>query len=143
MVRIGVVGSGRRKGRSRGSNIENLLGTRVYVGRIQLSVLHGSDDLSGARQAGGRHLEAAARAHSLHRTVRTTPVGDDHAGETPLGSQYVGEQVLVLVSVNAVDEVVGAHDRPRLGNATHDFEASQVNFAHRALVHDGVRRHTA
>ena len=51
--------------------------------------------------------------------------------------------MLVFVRVGAVDEVVGAHDRPRLSRSADDLEAGQVDFAHRALVHDGIRGHAA
>ena len=105
--------------------------------------LDGRNDLSGPRQAGSGHLKTAAGARGLDGAVRTAPVGDDHAVEAPLGAQDVSQQVLVFVRVSAVDEVVGAHDRPRLSRSADDLKAGQVDFAHRALVHDGVRRHAA
>ena len=132
----GQPGAGRR-------DVENFLGARIDVGRIQFPDLDGRDDLAGTRQAGGGHLETAAGARCLDGTVRTAPVGDDHAVETPLGAQDVGQQVLVFVRVGAVNEVVGAHDRPRLSRSADDLEAGQVDFAHRALVHDGIRGHAA
>ena len=143
MVLVEVVGRGRGQAGARGSDIQDLLGARVHVGGLQFTGLDGRDDLSGARQARGGHLEAATGTSRLNRTVRAAPVGNNHAVETPLGAQDVGQQVLVLVGVGSVDEVVGAHDRARLGGPAHDLEARQVDLAHRALVHDGVRGHAA
>ncbi len=51
--------------------------------------------------------------------------------------------MFVFVRVGTVDEVVRAHDRPRLGRSTDDLEAGQVDLTHRALVHDGIRGHAA
>ena len=143
MVLIEVVGRGCGQPGTGRRDVEDFLGARVDVGRVQFPGLDGRDDLAGARQTGGGHLKAAAGARGLDGTVRTTPVRDDHAVETPLGAQDVGQQMLVLVRVGAVDEVVGAHDRPRLGLSTDDLEAGQVDLTHRALVHDGIRGHAA
>ena len=123
VVLADVIGPGRRQAGTRARDVEDFLGTRVDVGRIQLSGLDGRDDLAGTRQAGGGHLEAATSAHGLNSAVRTAPVRNDHAIETPLGAQDVGQQVLVFVRVGAVDKVVGAHDRPRLGRSADDLKA--------------------
>ena len=140
---IEVVGRRRGQAGARGRHVQDLLGARVHVGGLQFTGLDGRDNLSGARQTRGWHLQAATGTSRLNRTVRTAPVRDDHAVEAPLGTQDVGEKVLVLVRVDAVDEVVGAHDRPRLGSAAHDLKAGQVDLTHRARVHDRVRRHAS
>ena len=123
MVVVQVVGSGRRQAGASSSDVQDLLGTRVDVSRIQFSSLNRRDDLTRTSKAGGGHLEATAGAHRCDGTVRTTPVGDDHAVKTPLGAQDVGQQVLVLVGIGTVDEVVGAHDRSRLGLSADDLKA--------------------
>ena len=46
--------------------------------------------------------------------------------------------MLVFVGVDAVDLVVGGHDGHRMSFAHGDFETGQVQFAHGALVHNGV-----
>lgn len=143
MVLVQVVGSGRRQASARARDVEDLLGTRVDVDRIQFSSLNRLDNLTRTSKAGSGHLEATTGAHRCDGAVRTTPIGDDHAVKTPLGAQDVGEQVLVLVGVGTVDEVVGAHDHPWLRTSAHDLEAGQVDLAHRALVHDGIRGHAA
>ena len=143
VVILEVVGPGRRQPGGSCCDVQNLLGARVDVGGLQFTGLDGRDNLAGSRQAGGGHLETATGARRLNSAVRTAPVRDDHAVETPLGAQDVGQQVLVLVRVGAVNEVVGAHDRPRLSRSADDLKAGQVDFAHRALVHDGIRGHAA
>ena len=56
--------------------------------------------------------------------------------------QDLVEQVVVLAGVVAVDEVVGAHHRRRLGDSDGDLEGEQVGLAHGPLVeqdvHDGA-----
>ena len=123
VVLADVIGPGRRQPGGSCCDVQNLLGARVDVGRVQFPCLDGRDDLAGTCQAGGRHLKAATGARGLDGAVRTAPVGDDHAVETPLGAQDVRQQVLVFVRVDAVDEVVGAHDRPRLGRSADDLKA--------------------
>ena len=143
MVFVEVVGRGCGQPGAGRRDVENFLGARVDVGGLQFPDLDSRDDLAGTRQTGGRHLKAAAGARGLDGAVRTTPVRDDHAVETPLGAQDVGQQMLVLVRVGAIDEVVGAHDRPRLSRSADDLEAGQVDLTHRALIHDGIRGHAA
>ena len=143
MVLVEVVGRGRGQAGARGRHVQDLLGARVDVGRVEFPGLDGRDDLAGACQARGGHLETAASARCLNSAVRTAPVGDDHAVEAPLYAQDVGQQVLVLVGVGTVHEVVGAHDHARPRVSAHDLKTGQVDFAHRTLVHNRVRRHAS
>ena len=123
VVRPRLIGPGGGQAGGSCCDVQDLLGARVDVGGIQLSSLDGRNDLAGTRQAGCGHFEATAGARGLDGAVRTAPVGNDHAVEAPFGAQDVGQQVLVFVRVGTVNEVVGAHDRPRLRGAADDFEA--------------------
>ena len=123
VVLPGVIGPGRGQPDARARDVQDFLGARIDVGGIQLSSLDGRNDLAGTRQAGRGHFEAAAGARGLDSAVRTAPVGDDHAVETPLCAQDVGQEVLVFVRVGAVDEVVGTHDRPRPRGSADDLKA--------------------
>ncbi len=70
--------------------------------------------------------------------VSGPPVGHDEAGELPVAFEDVVEQVVVLAGVDAVHQVVGAHDGLDVGILNADFESEQVAFAHAALVDLGV-----
>ena len=86
VVRPGVKGPGRGQPGARARDVQDFLGARVDVGGIQLPSLDGRNDLSGTRQAGRGHFEAAASARGPDSAVRTAPVRDDHAVKTPLGA---------------------------------------------------------
>ena len=75
--------------------------------------------------------------------VAAAPVGDHCAVKAPVPAQDIHEQVGVLVGVGAVDKVIGGHDGLRLRLLDHHLKAGQVNFPQGALVHDGIRGHTA
>ena len=66
---VEVVGRGSGQAGARARDVEDLLGTRVDVGRIQFSSLDRRDDLTHTSKAGGRHLEATAGAHRCDGTV--------------------------------------------------------------------------
>lgn len=82
----GVKGPGGGQPGARARDVQDFLGARVDVGGIQLPSLDGRNDLSGTRQAGRGHFEAAASARGPDSAVRTAPVRDDHAVKTPLGA---------------------------------------------------------
>ena len=66
---IEVVGRGCGQAGARARDVEDLLGTRVDVGRVQFPGLDGRDDLTRTSKAGGRHLEATAGAHRCDGAV--------------------------------------------------------------------------
>ena len=120
--------------------LDGLVGALVDVRLGDAPLADGRHELADGREAGGWHLEGGAGDHARGVVVRAAPVGDDGAIEAPLVAQDLAEQVLVLVGVDAVDEVIGAHDALGRGLAGHDLEAGEVDLAQRALVDDGVGR---
>ena len=89
-----------------------------------------------------RHLQVGAGTHGSHRVVGASPVADHHPLESPFGTQDLGKQMVVLVGVDPVDQVVGAHQRAWVSLAHRDFESGQINLPQGALVHYGVRGHS-
>ena len=47
-------------------------------------------------------------------------------------------KISILREVHAIGEVVGIHDRADVGFFHRGFERGQINFAHGALVNNGV-----
>ena len=102
--------------------------------------LDGGHELADRPEAGGGHLVGGAGGDARGVVVGAAPVGDDGAVKAPLVAEDVLEQMLVLVGIDAVHEVVGAHDGHRVGLASDDLKPGEVDLAQRALVEDGVGR---
>ncbi len=84
------------------------------------------------------HLLVEAIQCRLDGAVGRAPVGDDPALELEVLLQDLVEQVVVLAGVVAFDEVIGAHDAGRVGDADGDFEGEQVGLAHGFVVEQDV-----
>ena len=87
------------------------------------------------------HLDVEPRGRRLERRVRAPPVRHDDPVELPLVLQDGAEQLRVLGTVDAIQLVVGGHDRPRPGLADRRLERRQVDLAQRALVDLGADGH--
>ena len=70
--------------------------------------------------------------------VGRVPVGHENALESPLALEHFEVEEVVLRGVDAVDQVVGVHDRVDVGLGDGGFEGGQIDFAHGALVHVGA-----
>ena len=66
------------------------------------------------------------------------PVGRDEAVEAPLASQKVSEQRFRFSGMDAVEAVVRAHDRPRLGFFHGDLESLEIDFPQRSFAQPGI-----
>ena len=99
----------------------------------------------GRRQVGsieaGRsgHLQVQAGHGPGHRVVGAVPVGDQHAVPGPLALQDLADEVVVVGAVDAVDPVVGGHDRPRPG-VRGRLEGDQIDLAQCPFVDPAVDR---
>ena len=110
----------------------------VEGGLVQRPGPHRLDDRAVAVAQLRRHLEVEPGGDRGGPVVHRAPVGDDQAVEAPLLAQHLGQQPVVLGGVDAVDLVVGAHHRPRLGQRDHPLEGRQVDLAQRPLVDVGA-----
>ncbi len=66
------------------------------------------------------------------------PVGDDPALEVEVFLENLVEEIVILAGVFAVDEVVGAHDGGRVGDADGDLKGEKIGFAHCLVVEQHV-----
>ena len=66
---VEVVGRGCGQAGARARDVQDVLGTRVDVSRIQFSSLDRRDDLTRTSKAGGGHLEATTGAHRCNGAV--------------------------------------------------------------------------
>ena len=107
----------------------------------EAAVLHGGDYALDLVGHAGLH-EVVACTHCGHGAFLVAPVGHHDAVEAPLVTQDGGEELVVLLGVDAVDFVVRAHDGPGVGLADGDLEALQVELAEDAGADAGVVAHT-
>ena len=77
----------------------------------------------------GELVEPVVRC--VHRRVDRAPVAHDKSLEAPIMLQDFVQQVIVLASPAAVDEIVRAHDRTGLAPFQREFEREQVRLPHR------------
>lgn len=80
------------------------------------------------------HLQIKPRLESRDPVIYGAPVRHNHALETPLLTQDFREKPRVLGRGNAVDLVVGGHDRRRTCLRNDPFECWEVNLAQGPLV---------
>ena len=80
-------------------------------------------DVVGTVAAGG-HFELVAALNALYPVVAAGPVGYHNAVETPFIAQDLFEQMMVFVSVCAVELVIGGHYRLGAALLDGDFEGS-------------------
>ena len=66
------------------------------------------------------------------------PVGDHQPFKAPFLPEDIGQKLLVVGAVGAVDLVVGAHDRGRLGNLHCQLKGSQVQLPQGAVIENAV-----
>jgi hypothetical protein len=87
------------------------------------------------------HLDVEAGVGGGRTVVGGPPVRDDEPLEPPLGLEHVREESPVFGGVDAVDPVVGGHDRTHPGLADRGLEGAEVELSEGALVDlggDGV-----
>ena len=96
--------------------LDLLAQTRIRVGKWQLNV-HSRFQ----RKFCGRHVIRHDVMYPL-QFRNSKIIGDDQPVETPLMPQNVVEEVLVAVRRNAVDLVVGRHQRPHVTLLHGSFE---------------------
>ena len=137
---VGLVGSAvdRAVGEQRAQVAEDVpvdVGDRRRAGRER-----GADRQRAVDDPGPR-LDVEAVDQRGAGVVGGPVVGDRHALEAPVAAQDVLEQRLVLAAEEAVDAVVGAHDRGHVRPLHSCLEHRQVELAHRPLVDPGVDPH--
>ncbi len=85
-----------------------------------------------------RLLMVEPRGRCLDRAVGSAPVGNHEAFEQPILLEHIGQGVIVLAGVDAVDGVVGAHDRSGIADLNADMEGEQIGLLHGPLANDHV-----
>ena len=89
----------------------------------------------GRHVVGTGHLEVEAAIGCSQTVVRGAPVAHDDAFVAPTVAQNVGKQSAAMCRVDAVHEVVAAHQASRLAFLHSGFEGGEVDFVQRPLVH--------
>jgi hypothetical protein len=100
----------------------------------QTAFVHRRDDLVAVVVTAARHLQVIAGGDAAYAVVDAAPVRHHQAFEAPFVAQDAGEQRRMFGGISAIDQVVGAHHRPRLRLAHRDLEGRQVDLVQAALV---------
>ena len=124
-------------------DVQNTGHGAVKHGFVQCAAAHSLHQLAVVHPLRAGHFQLQPGRHALDAVVHRAPVGHDEAFETPRIAQDVGQQRAVFAGVVAVDPVVAAHDRPRLGLLDGGLERGQVDFVQGALVDAAVHRKAA
>ena len=82
-----------------------------------------------------RHLQIQAAPQRSDPVMNRTPIRNHDAVRSPLVAQHLGQQPTVLRAVRAVQLVVGAHHRPRVGAGDDALEGWQIDLPQCALIH--------
>ena len=131
----------RRSGLGLGDEVEHAVRRDIQRLRVERAILHGGDELRVGASARRRHFEVEACGQPHDTVVDGAPVAHDEPFEAPVVAQHLSEEPRVLRRVDAVDLVVGAHDRPGLRVPHDPFEAAQVDLAQRPRVDIGRHPH--
>ena len=109
---------------------------------VDTAAVYSVNDILIGLACGCGHFQFVACNKSVYTVVVSAPVSNYYAGEAPLAAKNFTQQVIVLVSVSAVELVVTAHNRfwVRFGNG--NFKCGKVNLAQSAFVHNGIGHHT-
>ncbi len=133
--------TGRMGGRAFGcvrDHRSHAAGSAIDHRLVEATTLDGCHHLGIARATVSRHLQVETSCERGDPVAYRTPVGDDQAVVPPLVAQHLGEQPRVLGGEHAVDGVVGAHHRPRVGVAHDPLERPQVELAKWPFVDVGA-----
>ncbi len=107
----------------------------VDGGLFYLAILHSGNEILRVHEFGAGHFEVEAVVGGGHAVIGGVPVGHEHALEAPIALENLVIEEVVLGGVNAVDQVVGVHDRINVALDDGGLEGGQIDFAHGALVH--------
>ncbi len=87
---------------------------------------------------GIRHLEVESAVGRAHAIVGCIPVRHEQPLKSPLSLENFQIQEWVLRGVDAVDQIVGIHDRGHLALFDDRFKGREVDLPQRALIHIGA-----
>ena len=113
-------------------------GTGVYVAFGQGAVPDGGGDPVLHIGAAARHTQVAPGVYGLDAVAQRAPVGHDQTGKTPIRTQHIGQQPMVVAGVDIVDARVAAHNGFGLGSLDYGFKRGQVQLTQGALIHLAV-----
>ena len=143
MVLIQIYANGLFVLQAPGNPYQKALCCTVQYGFVQCSIPHGLHQLLVIDATRGGHLQLQSRTNGLHAVVHGAPVGHHNAIKSPLLPQYVRQQPGVFAGVDAVDQVVGAHDAFGAASSYGSFKSRKINLAQRTLRYDAVYCHAA
>ena len=85
-----------------------------------------------------RHQKVVSGRYLTGTVFLGPPVGHHNALKAPVVAKNLIQQPFTFGSENAVDAVIGAHQRPGLSLADHHFKGFQIDFPCGAFAHEHV-----
>ena len=108
--------------------LENVLYLRIDERLIDNAILDERHDFGTVHHPTAGHLDVEAVEHGPERRVSPSPIRHQNPFESPTVTQYIDVEIAVLRGVNAIDEMVAAHQGADPGPADSLFERRQINF---------------
>ncbi len=103
----------------------------------QPAFAHAFEDALNLHIGPGVH-EVVSGLDGGHGVVLEAPVRNDNALVAPFVAEDACQELVILLGVQAVKLVVGAHDRPGTAFLHGNLEVLEVNFPEGAAAHQGV-----
>ena len=117
-----------------GNNIQDPLAGPVHQLLVQLSGFDRFNNLFVVHAAGRRHLQVQSRRDAGHPVGHGAPVGHNISLKAPFLPEHVCQQPRVFRGVDAVDPIIGAHDRPGLCFLHRHFKSREIDLPDRPLI---------
>ena len=111
--------------------------TVIHILDVELSVLHLRNDFLALLRLTWLH-EVVACMNLSSRIALPNPIGHHHSLITPIGAEYIGEQVSAFLCQRSIDAIVRSHHSPRLSLANSNFETAQIEFTQCTLRHSFI-----
>ncbi len=99
---------------------------------------HRFHDLSVVIVADKRHLEIESGGNAGDAVVHRAPVRHHQPLKAEFCAKHIRQQPAIVAGVDALDAVVGTHHRPGLLNLNGTRKTGEIEFKHRALVHNRI-----
>ncbi len=90
-----------------------------------------------------RHIQIAACLKTFDTVVHCTPVGYNQALKTPFGTKNVGQQLLMVAAIGAIQFIVCTHDGSGLALFHRYFKGGKIQFSESTVIHNRVGGKTA
>ena len=136
---IGLAGDMRLRGQNQ---IQQSIHLLIQNGFFQFPFPDSLYNVPIGLTVGGGHFQSTALPDGLHPVIIAAPVRNYHAVEVPFSVENVPQQMGMLMGIDAVNPVVGGHQRSDAALFYRHFKGWQVDLPEGTFIHNGVIGHT-